>query len=383
MNVKVIKDQSEYEAALKLLSDLMDKKFISGSDDENTIELLLIVIKDYEQKNLPPLDVDPIEAIKFRMDQMHLSRKDLVPFLGSMSKVSEVLAGKRKLSIAMIRKLHDGLGIPLESLIGKSTGQCSPDSIEVDYKLFPLKEMNERGCFGIVKKVFGEIREYAEEFIKEFCGPHLGLLKQNCALLRAPLHQRGNRQIDKHALSIWQICVLKKVESMSNLPRYDKQKIDEHWLRELVKLSTYDEGPKLVREHLHRFGIAFVVEPQFQKTYLDGAAMMFGERPIIALTLRHNRIDNFWFVLAHEISHLIKHMNKSEGDLQVYIDDLEENDQLDAIELEADKIANEALIPKSAWEKSKVSSTRLVKDVLSFAQKIQSTSGNCGRQNSL
>ena len=128
MNVKVIKDQSEYEAALKLLSDLMDKKSISGSDDENTIELLLIVIKDYEQKNLPPLDVDPIEAIKFRMDQMHLSRKELVPFLGSMSKVSEVLAGKRKLSIAMIRKLHDGLGIPLESLIGKSTGQCSPDS---------------------------------------------------------------------------------------------------------------------------------------------------------------------------------------------------------------------------------------------------------------
>lgn len=158
---------------------------------------------------------------------------------------------------------------------------------------------------------------------------------------------------------------------MSNLPKYDKQQIDEHWLRELVNLSTYDEGPKLVREHLNRYGIAFVIEPQFQKTYLDGAAMMFDVRPIIALTLRHNRIDNFWFVLAHEISHLIMHINKSDNNLQIYIDDLEENDQLDTIELEADAIANEALIPKSAWEKSKIYTSRSAKEVISFAQKIR------------
>lgn len=168
MNVKVIKDQSEYEAAIESLSALMDKKFISGSDDENTIELLLVVIKDYEQKNLQLIDVDPIEAIKFRMDQMQLSRKDLIPFFGSISKVSEVLAGKRKLSLAMIRNLHEGLGIPLESLIGKRREQYSFDSSGVDYKLFPLKEMNERGCFGSVKKKVGELREYAEEYIKDF-----------------------------------------------------------------------------------------------------------------------------------------------------------------------------------------------------------------------
>jgi HTH-type transcriptional regulator/antitoxin HigA len=119
MKVKVIKDQTEYEAALKLLSQLMDKKIIPGSDEENVIELLLVVLKDYEQKNLQPIDVDPVEAIKFRMDQLHLAKKDLVPFLGAISKVSEVLSGKRKLSLSMIRKLHEGLGIPFESLLRK------------------------------------------------------------------------------------------------------------------------------------------------------------------------------------------------------------------------------------------------------------------------
>jgi HTH-type transcriptional regulator / antitoxin HigA len=368
MNVKVIKDYSEYEAALTLLSELMDKKIIPGSDDENTIELLLVVLKDYEQKNLQPLDIDPIEAIKFRMEQLRFSQKDLIPFLGTISKVSEVLSGKRKLSLSMIRKLHKGLEIPLESLIGRDAEKSSFDSSEIDYTLFPLKEMNERGCFGQVRRNLKELNVYAEERIKEFCGSRLDLLNQNGAFLRAPLHQRGNRKIDRYALSIWQICVLKKVENMPNLPKYDKQLIDEAWLSKLVKLSTYEEGPRLVKEHLQRFGIAFVIEAQFKKTYLDGAAMMFKDRPIIALTLRHNRVDNFWFVLAHEIAHLIKHVNSA---MPVYIDDLETKDELDAIELEADSIANEALIPKAEWEKSKILNTRSEREVLSFAQKIQ------------
>ena len=108
MKVKVIKDQTEYESALKQLSDLMDKEFIQGSDDENLIELLLLVLKDYEERNISAIDLDPIEAIKFRMDQMKLSKKDLIDFIGSASKVSEVLSGVRKLSISMIRKLHKG-----------------------------------------------------------------------------------------------------------------------------------------------------------------------------------------------------------------------------------------------------------------------------------
>ena len=117
MDVKVIKTPTEYEAALKRLSELMVRQPPLGSDEGNLLELLFVVISDYEQRVIAPPEVDPVEAIKFRMDQMQLMRKDLVPFIGSASKVSEVLSGTRSLSLSMIRKLHEGLGIPLESLL--------------------------------------------------------------------------------------------------------------------------------------------------------------------------------------------------------------------------------------------------------------------------
>lgn len=119
MDVKVIRNKTECEKALKYLSELIDRNPAPGSKDANTIELLMLVIKDYEQKVLAPIVIDPIEAIKFRIDQMQLSRKDLVPYFGSISRVSEILSGTRNLSLPMIRKLHEGLGIPLESLISR------------------------------------------------------------------------------------------------------------------------------------------------------------------------------------------------------------------------------------------------------------------------
>lgn len=117
MDLKVIKNRAEYEVALERLLLLMDKNPPSNSKEENDLELLLLLIKDYEQRVIEPIEVDPVEAIKFRMDQMELTRKEMVSYLGSMSRVSEILSGKRDLSLSMIRKLHEGLGIPLESLI--------------------------------------------------------------------------------------------------------------------------------------------------------------------------------------------------------------------------------------------------------------------------
>ncbi len=121
MEIRVIKTKNEYEKALKYLSELMDENLASGSKEERILELLTLVIQDYEQKTADRIVVDPIEAIKFRMDQMEFSKKDLVPILGSLSRVSEVLSRKRGLSLSMIRKLHEELGIPLESLVAKPT----------------------------------------------------------------------------------------------------------------------------------------------------------------------------------------------------------------------------------------------------------------------
>ena len=119
MRIKMIKNRSDYEMALDCLVRLLEKKPLPDSDDQNDLELLLLVISDYEQKMIQKIGIDPIEAIKFRMEQMNLSRNDLIPCIGSISKVSEVLTGKRNLSISMIHRLHEQLGIPFDSLLAK------------------------------------------------------------------------------------------------------------------------------------------------------------------------------------------------------------------------------------------------------------------------
>lgn len=90
-----------------------------GTDDGDELDVLATLVDAYESKHFPVESPDPIEAIKFRMDQMGLDRKDLEPFIGSRARVSEVLNGRRGLSLKMIRRLHEELDIPLEALIGR------------------------------------------------------------------------------------------------------------------------------------------------------------------------------------------------------------------------------------------------------------------------
>jgi HTH-type transcriptional regulator/antitoxin HigA len=116
--IRVIKTQRDYDAAIGRLSALMDKELAFGSNAEAELELLALVIESYERSKIAPVSPDPIEAILFRMDQQQLGKKDLVPYIGSLSKVSEVISRKRPLSLAMIRKLHTGLNIPADVLIG-------------------------------------------------------------------------------------------------------------------------------------------------------------------------------------------------------------------------------------------------------------------------
>lgn len=113
----VIRTRAEYERALLDLERLIDAEPKAGEPKADELELLSLLIEDYEEKTFPITDPTPIEAIRFRMDQMRLRQKDLVPYLGSRARVSEVLSGKRPLTLRMIRALHDGLGIPAEVLI--------------------------------------------------------------------------------------------------------------------------------------------------------------------------------------------------------------------------------------------------------------------------
>lgn len=116
-HIKLIKNDQDHAEALARLSSLMDKNLVLESEEADELEVLALLIERYEQEKYPIDKPDPIEAIKFRMEQLGLLKKDLIPFIGSASKVTEVLNGTRQLSLNMIRKLSDGLSIPVDILI--------------------------------------------------------------------------------------------------------------------------------------------------------------------------------------------------------------------------------------------------------------------------
>jgi len=115
MNIKVIKTEADYNEALKRLEVIFDAPVNTPEGDE--AEVLGILIEKYEDEHYPIDPPDPIEAIKFRMEQMEMNKKDLAKVIGYKSRVSEIFTRKRKLSLQMIRRLHDKMKIPLESLI--------------------------------------------------------------------------------------------------------------------------------------------------------------------------------------------------------------------------------------------------------------------------
>ena len=115
MNIKPIKTKVDYRAALKEIEALMTAR--AGSPDGERLDILATLVEAYEKRHFHFDLPDPVEAIKFRMEQMALAPKDLVPMIGQINRVYEVLNRKRPLTLQMIRRLYQKLGIPAESLI--------------------------------------------------------------------------------------------------------------------------------------------------------------------------------------------------------------------------------------------------------------------------
>jgi HTH-type transcriptional regulator/antitoxin HigA len=118
MNIHPIRTKADYKRALREVSAYFDDEPEPGSEDGDRFEILATLVEAYESKHVPIEAPDPIEAIRFRMEQGGLTVKDLVPSIGQPNRVYEVLNRKRGLTLEMIRNLHRNLGIPAESLIG-------------------------------------------------------------------------------------------------------------------------------------------------------------------------------------------------------------------------------------------------------------------------
>lgn len=115
MNLKPIRNKTHYNRALERINELWGAKRNTEKGDE--LDVLILLVEKYEEEHYPMPPSDPVEAIKFLMEQKGLTRKDLEPYLGTRARVSEVLNKKRNLTLPMIKKLHEGLNIPYDCLI--------------------------------------------------------------------------------------------------------------------------------------------------------------------------------------------------------------------------------------------------------------------------
>jgi len=183
------------------------------------------------------------------------------------------------------------------------------------------------------------------------------------------MHQSGSRLMDEYALLTWHVAVLKKARQLKLKSAYVKGSLTEERLRELARLSRFEQGPRLAQEFLADMGIALVFEEHFSKTYLDGAAMFDGDLPVVALTLRHDRLDNFWFALLHELVHIKEHLGP---DHWFIADNLEDKvHQQTQEEREADDGARDILIPQAEWLASGLTVEPTMEAAMVLADKLR------------
>ncbi len=341
-NIKTIKTEKDYREALKYIEALMATDPDPESEEGERLSILSTLIADYESNMFSTTLPDPVDAIKFRMEQLDFKPADLIPYIGSRGRVSEILSGKRTLTIEMIRNLEVGLGIPAKVLL-KKPAENSPYE---GWSTHLINEMKRRGYFGRSSIKNSNQVELIESFFAPICSPVklIGMLRQSS--------YRASLKTDRHALTAWSVAVLKEAKKIETPIKYKHGSITLEFMQELVKLSVREKSPILAQEYLKKYGIVLVIEPHFSKTYLDGATILFNKKnPVIGLTLRYDRLDNFWFTLMHELAHIALHYNQ---EFSLYYDEIEgvKGVMITDKEREADKLAEEALLPEAKWEVS-------------------------------
>lgn len=254
----------------------------------------------------------------------------------------------RTIGLANYRKIAGLLGVELSAKIASSP---APQFGDVRAQFEPDQN--------ILKRVVAHARSnwWADRNVSE--DSILDFARDSLSKMGAPTFLRRGMNADYSSqdflLTAWRARVFERAEreAASGVPAFDV--LDIGWLGELTKLSIHNDGAFLATQFLRKKGIIFIFEPPIQGLRLDGAAMIVGGLPVIAMTIRHDRIDNFWFTLLHELAHIYLHfrMGLSIG----FYDDFD-SVELDDIESEADEFAGEALIPSLVW---KTSAARIAK----------------------
>lgn len=246
-------------------------------------------------------------------------------------------------ALARLTEIADVLGVRISNTFGATdtTGTLITwnDPTDVVWNELPVKEMNRRRWFELPAGIAPV--EAARDFIMANAGRQLA-----SAFHRKKV--RSGASPNAYALLAWQARILSLANAQiaaSPMPEFE---LNESWLNFFVGLSRLDDGPARARHALAERGIVLVIEQHLQGTYLDGAALLTDrDVPVVGLTLRHDRLDNFWFTLLHEVGHVFRHL--AEG---LRFDFFDEGDAAltDDLEREADAFALDTLISAVEWD---------------------------------
>ena len=361
VSVRPIRSESDYEAALKRVWYLMRKLSppegqIDDPDDSRFMELdvLTDLVERYEERHHPIGLPSVVAAIEFEMDQRDLKPGDLVPFIGSRSKVSEVLSGKRDITMAMARALHAHLGVPADVLLREPGAMLPETAADIEWTRFPLRAMANAGWIDNERDLKGHAEELVRSLIARAGGGSLAVEP----MYRKNDHVRINAKTDDYALRAWCWRVMGQARERGHKADYERGTVTLEFLRAVARLSPSEDGPVRARSFLEERGIGLEYVPHLRRTHLDGAALRLGNtRPVVGLTLRYDRIDNFWYTLLHELAHIGLHLDSDADNAPGYVDDHSlRNVESDAgsREYAADRMAEDALIPPDIWEEGVV-----------------------------
>jgi len=239
----------------------------------------------------------------------------------------------------------------------------SVDENDLAWDRFPIKEMFRRKWFEGFSGSLEEAVSNADVIVKEFVKNAIDRPVQSLARQRVRLGGVVNR----YALIAWQCRIISLANKQKLKNKYKQNAITKEWLTKIAQLSSADNWSKKVIECLQNFGVRLVIESHLPNTYLDGATFLLSDgSPVIGMTLYRDRIDNFWFVLLHELIHIMKHLHK--GDIESIFDDIDV--EAGDIEQEADVEAGEILVPEEKWKTALARYLRTEDSINALAQEL-------------
>lgn len=296
-----------------------------------------------------------------------MTQKDLGAFLGIKEQQIQRYEAERYRSASLERLIEVGGALDVEirgeaALIGDGRFKSVDPSV---WTSFPITEMYKRGWFEDFSGSLAEAKKAAPQLVPNF------LAATGADYIMPAMHRKSVRtkgKILEAAFTAWEARVRSLAEQNPPEAEFDPASINDEWIEALRAMSVEPDGVSRTVDHLRDIGISLIVERHLPGTLLDGAALCSTrKRAIVAMTLRHDRLDNFWFTLFHELGHLKLHVGI--GQFAAIFDDTEAPADSE-VEDEADLFAQEALIPAAQWTLAASRFARTERSVLVDAKRF-------------